>query len=171
MKIAFIGLGIMGSRMAAHLLKNGVDTTVWNRSKAPVQELQGKGAKAASSANEAVSEADIVFSMLSTPEVVKDIFFGETGCLSAMKNTLPTLPVSAPFTKFKADMIRTGNYDVQFPLEWMHKDLHLAALTAYELKQPLYLANLTKELFAEANRSGLGRFDFAAIYQYLSSNK
>ena len=33
MKIAFIGLGIMGSRMAANLIKNGADVTVYNRRK------------------------------------------------------------------------------------------------------------------------------------------
>ncbi|MEM6963376.1 MAG: NAD-binding protein [Bacteroidota bacterium] len=49
----------------------------------------------------------------------------------------------------------------------MHKDLHLAAVTAYEMNQPMYLANVAKELFAEANRKGLGRLDFAAIHQYL----
>ena len=54
-------------------------------------------------------------------------------------NAIPGLVVSAPFTKFKAEMIRSNNYDVQFPLEWMHKDLHLAAITAYEHNQPLYL--------------------------------
>lgn len=81
---------------------------------------------------------------------------------------LPNLVVSAPFTKFKAEMVQSGDYTVQFPLEWMHKDLHLAATTAYEINQPLYLANLAKELFAEANNKGMGRLDFAAIHQYLA---
>ena len=83
-------------------------------------------------------------------------------------NALPNLVVAAPFTKAKAEMIRAADYEVQFPLEWMHKDLHLLSLTAYEYDQPLYLANLTKELFAEAKQSGLGRLDFAAIHQYLA---
>ncbi len=52
-------------------------------------------------------------------------------------------------------------------LEWMQKDLHLAAETAYELQQPLYLTNLTKEIYAAANQKGMGRLDFAAIHQYL----
>ena len=82
-------------------------------------------------------------------------------------NVIPNLVVSAPFTKFKADMIRSGDYEVQFPLEWMYKDLHLAAQTAYELQQPLYLANLTKEIFAEAGHKGMGRLDFAAIHKFL----
>lgn len=65
-------------------------------------------------------------------------------------------------------MIRENNYDVQFPLEWMHKDLHLATVTAYEEGQPLYLANLTKEVFAAAREAGLGQLDFAAVHRYLA---
>jgi 3-hydroxyisobutyrate dehydrogenase-like beta-hydroxyacid dehydrogenase len=86
-------------------------------------------------------------------------------------NVIPNLVVSAPFTKFKAEMVRSGDYEVQFPLEWMQKDLHLAAVTAYELQQPLYLANLTKEIYAAANQSGLGRLDFAAIHKFLDEQK
>lgn len=284
MKITFIGLGIMGSRMAANLLKGGADLTVYNRSTPPTEALGAAGAKVATSLSAAVAEADIVFSMLSTPEVVRTCFMEAAGALHQMKKnalwvdcstvnpsfsreaaaaaeaagirfmdapvagtkphaenaelvffvgaeadvleavnplldqmgkkvlhigptgqgasfkmlvnimlaqsmvifsesvllgermgidkdfllqTLPNLVVAAPFTKFKAEMIRQSDYEVQFPLEWMHKDLHLAALTAYELQQPLYLANLTKELFAEANHKGMGRLDFAAIHDYL----
>ncbi|MEL6134184.1 MAG: NAD-binding protein, partial [Bacteroidota bacterium] len=82
-------------------------------------------------------------------------------------NILPNLVVAAPFTKAKSEMIKADQYEVQFPLELMHKDMHLAALTAYEHDQPLYLANLTKEIYAEAVQKGLGRLDFAAIHQYL----
>ncbi|MEO1513370.1 MAG: NAD(P)-dependent oxidoreductase [Bacteroidota bacterium] len=284
MKVSFIGLGIMGSRMAANLLKNGTELTVYNRSKEPVVALVEKGARGAASLAEAVAEADVVFSMLSTPEVVRECFLSEQGALTHMKadaiwvdcttvnpsfslqareqarqhgirfldapvagtkphaeraeltffvgagpgevdslrplleqmgrkvlelgeagkgaafkmlvnmllaqsmvlfseavlmgqklgldknfllDILPSLVVTAPFTKFKAEMIRSNDYEGQFPLEWMHKDLHLAALTAYEVGQPLFLANLAKELYASACEQGMGRLDFAAIHQYL----
>lgn len=85
-------------------------------------------------------------------------------------DAIPNLVVSAPFTKFKAAMIKSDNYDVQFPLEWMHKDLQLASLTAYEHKQPLFLANLTKELYAKAIRKGYSRLDFAAIHKLLEED-
>ncbi|MCB0642713.1 MAG: NAD(P)-dependent oxidoreductase, partial [Phaeodactylibacter sp.] len=87
---------------------------------------------------------------------------------SFLLDFLPALPVIAPFTQAKAGMIREGAYPVQFPLEHMQKDLHLAAQTAYEIGQPLYLANLAKELYAAAKADGLARADFAAIYQYLA---
>ena len=98
------------------------------------------------------------------------LLFGEKMGLSKdfLLNTLPNLVVSAPFTKAKAEMIRADDFEVQFPLEWMHKDLHLVALTAYENNQPLYLANLAKEVYENAKKSGLGREDFSAVYKFLS---
>ncbi len=285
MKITFIGLGIMGSRMAKNLLEKNETLTVFNRSIDPMLELKKSGALTAKSYKEAVQDADIVFTMLSSPEVVEKVALSETGFVTEMKenalwvdcstvnpsfsikagkiaknnkirfidapvsgtkpnaelgdlvfyvggekndvsevepflnymgnkvihvgetgkgtsykmlvnsllaqsmlifsetillgeklglskdfllDTLPNLAVTAPFTKAKAEMIRADNYEVQFPLEWMHKDLHLAALTAYENDQPLPLANVAKELYAKAKQSGLGRDDFAAIYKSLN---
>ena len=284
MKAAFIGLGIMGSRMAKNLLNNDVALTVFNRSVDPMQKLEKSGATVAKSGQEAVKDADIVFTMLTSPEVIEEIALSENGFISEMKdnaiwvdcstvnpsfsckesliaknhairfldapvsgtkphaenaelvfyvggelndlkeiepllnfmgnkivhvgdtgkgtafkmlvnsllaqsmlafsetlllgeklglskdfllNSLPNLLVSAPFTKAKAEMIRADDYEAQFPLELMHKDLHLVALTAYENNQPLLLANLAKELYANAKRSGFGRKDFAAIYKFL----
>ncbi len=80
---------------------------------------------------------------------------------------LPNTAVAPPFAKAKAEMIKTGDYTVQFPLEWMHKDLQLLAQTAYAEGQSLYLANLTKEIYQDAKRAGLGREDFAAVYQWM----
>ncbi|WP_262492925.1 NAD(P)-dependent oxidoreductase [Microscilla marina] len=86
MKIAFIGLGIMGSRMASNLLKHKVDLTVYNRSLAATTPLVALGAKVAHTTTEAVKEADIVFSMLASPQVVKAVAYGQTGFLSKMKS-------------------------------------------------------------------------------------
>ncbi len=86
-----------------------------------------------------------------------------------LMDTLPNLPVSAPFLAGKAELIRNGDYAAQFPLEWMHKDLQLLDLTAYEQDQPLYLANLAKSLYGSAKAAGHGRDDFAAIHAYLAN--
>ncbi len=86
-----------------------------------------------------------------------------------LMDTLPNLPVSAPFLAGKAELIRSGDYAAQFPLEWMHKDLQLLDLTAYEQNQPLYLANLAKSLYGSAKAAGHGRDDFAAIHAYLAN--
>jgi 3-hydroxyisobutyrate dehydrogenase-like beta-hydroxyacid dehydrogenase len=69
---------------------------------------------------------------------------------------------------FKRPKIESGNYDPDFPLQLMWKDLHLAALTAYQLGVPLPMANATKEVYAAAARSGLSDQDFAAIYGFVN---
>ena len=284
MQVAFLGLGIMGSRMAKNLLSNKVEVTVYNRTKSVAESLSGEGAKVASSSMEAVRNADVVFTMVSNPTVVEALAKGESGFLQAMKpnalwvdcttvnpsfslesaawaketgvrfleapvagskphaeqaqlvffvggeeayleevqplmeymgrkvlyvgeqgkgsslkmlvngmlaqsmlvfaeavklgeamgldveflmNFLPNLPVIAPFVKAKVAMMQTGEYEAEFPLELMQKDLHLVCQTAYELGHPLWLANLTKEVFAGAKQAGKGREDFSAVYAYL----
>jgi glyoxylate/succinic semialdehyde reductase len=77
------------------------------------------------------------------------------------------LPV-APLIAFKRPKIESGNYEADFPLELMWKDLHLATLTAYEQGVPLPVANATKEIYAAAVRSGLADQDVAAIYRFVN---
>lgn len=84
-QITFLGLGIMGSRMAQNLLKNGQSVTVWNRSIASAQRLESLGAKSSSSVAEAVVDADFVFTMLAHPEAVSAVMLQEHGGLHHMK--------------------------------------------------------------------------------------
>ena len=65
MKVAFLGLGIMGSRMAANLAKAGFDLTVWNRSSSKAEEFAGRHrAKVAKTPAEAAADADVIITML-----------------------------------------------------------------------------------------------------------
>ena len=70
MKIGFIGLGIMGSRMAHNLLAKGHDLTVYNRTPAKAEGLLAEGAQWAATPADLGRKVDILFTMLSTPEVV-----------------------------------------------------------------------------------------------------
>jgi len=83
--------------------------------------------------------------------------------------TLLDGPMAAPYLSVKRPKIEEGIYEADFPLKWMHKDLHLAALTAYENGVALPSANVAKEVFAKAKQSGLGDKDFAAIFEYIVS--
>jgi len=85
MKIGFIGLGIMGSRMAANLLKGGHKLKVYNRTLSKAEALVEKGAKLSHSAKEAADNVDVLFTMLSTPDSVKSIALGKKGFLTSMK--------------------------------------------------------------------------------------
>ena len=85
MKVGFIGLGIMGSRMASNLLPAYPDLIVYNRDAAKMKSLTDKGAQGAGSVKDLVEQADIVITMLSTPQVVKEIATGENGILKNAK--------------------------------------------------------------------------------------
>lgn len=77
-------------------------------------------------------------------------------------------PMAAPYLSLKRPKIEEGIYEPDFPLKWMHKDLHLVALTAYENGVALPATNAAKEFFQQAKQSGLGEKDFAVIFEYLS---
>jgi len=287
MKIGFVGLGIMGSRMAANLRKHGYALVVFNRTRAKAAPLLQQGATLAESPAELVAQADVIFTMLSQPEAVEQAALGPDGfinhlrantvwvdcstvnpsfskllateaarrrvrfldapvtgsapvaadgrlvfwvggeesdvekirplllCLgtrivhvglngsgSAMKlvinlllgtsmasfaeatvlgeglglqrsvifDVLAGMPQVAPFLFSKRKKMENGNYQAEFPLIWMQKDLHLASVSAYESGVALPLANLAKEVYCLAMRNGHTNDDFSAVYDYLASN-
>ena len=82
MKVAFIGLGIMGSRMASRLISNEIDLVVYNRSREKADLLETLGAKVATDLKAAVKGRDIVITMLSNPSAVKAASEGFLGAMS-----------------------------------------------------------------------------------------
>jgi 3-hydroxyisobutyrate dehydrogenase len=69
-RIAFLGLGGMGAPMARRVLKAGYPLTVWNRSPDRADPLVAEGARRAGTAEEAVTDADVVITMLADPPAV-----------------------------------------------------------------------------------------------------
>ena len=82
--IAFLGIGLMGRPMAANLLAAGYRVTVWNRSPGKTAPLVDAGARAATTAAEAVGGAEIVFTMMSDGAAVGEVLFGEAGAAAAL---------------------------------------------------------------------------------------
>jgi 3-hydroxyisobutyrate dehydrogenase/glyoxylate/succinic semialdehyde reductase len=78
-------------------------------------------------------------------------------------------PAVAPFLASKRGKIESGNYETEFPLRWMQKDMHLAALSAYESGVALPVTNSAKELYRLAMRNGHAKEDFSAVYAYLAN--
>lgn len=284
MKIGFIGLGIMGSRMAANLLKEGYDIKVYNRTKEKANELLENGATWAGSAAEAGEEVDILFTMLEKPEVVEELAIGKNGFLYSMKkNSLwvdsstvnpsfsekmsrhsaenelrfmdapvsgskkpaadaellflvggekadfeevkPVLlkmgkdavhigpagkgsamkiminqllgqsilafseslnlgmamgidkktgmdillktPVTAPILEVFRSRIENNDYEPNFPLKHLQKDLHLFTETAYELGQPSPLTSAAEEVYGLAKHKNMADLDFTAVFKFL----
>ena len=77
-------------------------------------------------------------------------------------------PVAAQMIMLKKNKLLNGEFSPEFPLQWLQKDLHLAAQTAYEQGATLPGTNNVKEIFALAKQAGLAEKDFSAIYQFLS---
>ncbi len=80
-KVAFIGLGAMGSGMAGRLLDAGFEVTVYNRTAEKSSVLAKQGAKVASSPRQAVAGAQAIFSMVSDNWASHEIWLGEDGVL------------------------------------------------------------------------------------------
>ncbi|MAT38788.1 MAG: 6-phosphogluconate dehydrogenase [Ectothiorhodospiraceae bacterium] len=287
MNITFIGLGIMGSRMAANLLAEDYSITVHNRTKFKADTLVERGATWADSPALAAKDCDILFTVLSEPGTVRDAALGIHGFLQNMKpgslwidssttnpafaremkaiaqekgvrfmdapvggskdaaqdgeltfiaggnpddlkevqplfgimgrytmhvgdtgmgismklvlnhllatsmvgfaeglalgtslgiskefllENLPKSPVTAGFVRGKVGKVASGDYDPDFPLRWMQKDLHMASLAAYEADTPMPLSNAAKEIYRLAIRDGYGDMDFSAICELLLKN-
>ncbi len=84
LNLGFIGLGIMGAPMAAHLLKAGHNLCAYSRSGVP-ERLTQAGAIACDSAQAIAQQADIVFIMVPDTQHVADVLFGDTGVASGLK--------------------------------------------------------------------------------------
>ena len=79
--LGWVGMGRMGYPMAERLVKAGCDVAVWNRTRSKAEPLVALGATLVDSPAD-LGARDIVFSMVSTSDDVKHIYFGESGVLS-----------------------------------------------------------------------------------------
>jgi 3-hydroxyisobutyrate dehydrogenase-like beta-hydroxyacid dehydrogenase len=287
MKIGFIGLGIMGSRMAANLQRQGNSLVVFNRTRAKAEPLLGPCGSFADSPAKLAGQVDLLFTMLAHPDAVEQAALGANGFLgqfrpnsvwvdcssvnpsfskrmavqaarrdvhfvdapvtgsapvaaeakltfwvgadgpdlerirplllcmgnrivptgghgtgTSMKMVINLLlgnamaafaeamalgeglglspdllfdsvlgtPVVAPFLAAKRDKIDNRNYEAEFPLRWMQKDMHLAAVSAFEAGVAMPLTNVAKEMYRLAMRDGHADDDFSAIYEFVSGN-
>jgi len=80
-KVGFIGLGAMGSGMAAVLAQKGHLVTAYDLDTNAVSRAEAAGCKRATSIGEAVSQADTVISMLPNTKIVSDVYFGSDSIL------------------------------------------------------------------------------------------
>jgi len=80
MRVAFLGLGIMGQPMAANLVKAGHEVSVWNRTSGKDVE----GARAAESPADAATGAEVVWMCVSDTKAVENVLFGPQGVESTI---------------------------------------------------------------------------------------
>jgi 3-hydroxyisobutyrate dehydrogenase len=86
MKLAFLGLGVMGYPMAGHLKKNGHDVTVYNRTSAKAKAWAAEyGGGFKETPAEAAAGADIVLMCVGNDDDVRDVANGPKGAFAGMK--------------------------------------------------------------------------------------
>ncbi len=148
-KLGFIGLGIMGNPMAAHLIAAGHEVFMTTLGKVPAELLTGKG-KACDSIADVVKQADIIFLMLpDTPDVAK-VLFGEGGVATALtkgKTVVDMSSISPMDTKEFAKKINALGCDyLDAPVSGGEVGAKAASLTimvggpqaAFDLVKPLF---------------------------------
>jgi 3-hydroxyisobutyrate dehydrogenase len=85
-RIAFLGLGNMGSGMALSVLRAGYELTVYNRTLARAEPLVRRGARLAASPREACDRADAIIAMTADDASSRATWFGESGVLAGEPN-------------------------------------------------------------------------------------
>lgn len=93
-KIGFIGLGTMGAPMASNLLKQDYEVTVYNRTDEKCRPLAEQGASTAPTPREASEEVDVVITMVSNDDSVRDVYYGENGVLSSLTEGMTVIDCS-----------------------------------------------------------------------------
>lgn len=85
MKIAWIGIGVMGENMAGHLLDAGHELFVYNRTVSKTDGLVKRGATLLKEVKDAPLNADVIFSMVGYPKDVEEVYLGENGLIKTAK--------------------------------------------------------------------------------------
>ncbi len=84
-RVAFLGMGIMGSRMAANVAGAGFDVAVWNRTASKAEAVaKATGARLAATPAEAAEGADATITMVVDSPEVEAVLFGPDGAAAAM---------------------------------------------------------------------------------------
>src|SRR5256885_13393155 len=105
-RVAFIGLGRMGHGMAGRYLEAGFAVAVWNRSRAKAEGLIARGAKWATSPEDAAIDADAVATMVADDEASRAVWLTKDGAAATMKAGTLAIECSTVSYRHALDMAR-----------------------------------------------------------------
>jgi 3-hydroxyisobutyrate dehydrogenase-like beta-hydroxyacid dehydrogenase len=114
-RIGFAGLGLMGSRMAAHYLEKGFPLTVWNRTAERCAALAARGAKVAATPRDLAEAPDVVVACVADPNAVGRIVFADDGIRPAARpgfRYLETSTISPGLARRTAEALRAKGADM-----------------------------------------------------------
>ncbi|WP_405675329.1 2-hydroxy-3-oxopropionate reductase [Streptomyces sp. NBC_01511] len=107
-KVAWIGLGIMGSPMAENLIKAGYSVTGFTLEREKLDRLAANGGSVAASIAEAVKDADVVVTMVPASPQVEAIAYGEDGILENAKKGALLIDMSSITPQTSIDLAEAG---------------------------------------------------------------
>lgn len=84
-RLGFVGMGAMGSRIAGRLLSHGYQVTVYDRTRNQAAAMEAHGASVAESLTELAEKVDVILSCLSNDEAVRGVYLGPKGILAAAR--------------------------------------------------------------------------------------
>jgi len=84
-QIGFIGLGTMGAPMASNLLRGGFQVTVYNRTASKCEPLIEEGALTAPTPRAAAEGKEVIITMVSNDDSIREVFYGEEGILDTLQ--------------------------------------------------------------------------------------
>jgi 3-hydroxyisobutyrate dehydrogenase-like beta-hydroxyacid dehydrogenase len=94
MRVGIVGVGLLGSAVAGRLLAKGFEVAGYDLRREQLTALEPAGLRAAGSAREAVAGADCAFTILTTPEVVEQVWLAPGGLLDAATTSTVLLQTS-----------------------------------------------------------------------------
>lgn len=110
MRVAFLGMGIMGRPMAANLVKAGHEVSIWNRT--PGKDVEG--ARSAASPADAARDAEVVWMCVSDTKSVESLLFGPNGVEEALTSgmiVVDSSTISPSATRRFAERVKTRGAD------------------------------------------------------------
>ena len=98
MKIGFIGIGVMGTAMATHLLAAGHELFIYNRTKSKADSLIQKGAIWCEDVQTVATQSSVIFTIIGMPSDVEAVYLGEQGLIqhAKAKSILIDMTTSSP---------------------------------------------------------------------------
>lgn len=132
--VAVVGLGAMGSRIAARLVAAGNRVTVWNRTGERAEPLAAAGATVAASPAEAAGAADQVITMLADPPALLDVVTSPDGLAAGLRpgHTLLEMSTVGPSTVHRlVDLVPPGVSVMDAPVLGSLSEAEAGTLTVF----------------------------------------
>jgi 3-hydroxyisobutyrate dehydrogenase-like beta-hydroxyacid dehydrogenase len=132
--IGYVGLGVMGGRLAQRFMDHGHTVTGYNRTKSKAQDLIDAGMKWADSPREVTEQSDIVFSMVTNTKAVEAVTQGPDGIIAGLsegKIYVDMSTMSPAYSRQLAEQVRqTGAHMLDCPVSGSVITLEEGKLTA-----------------------------------------